>query len=95
MDRRYRPAAGLARLFRLAFDVGRVQKLRGVGRGNWILCQITSNLYGDVQAILLEDMSFVVGALRIASYACPGKLFTANRTLMVTEVGRLAAGSLR
>jgi mRNA interferase MazF len=62
-----------------------------VGRGDWILCQITSNPYGDTRAILLEDTSFAVGALRVASYARPGKLFTANSALMVTQVGTLKA----
>ena len=65
--------------------------LADVGRGDWILCQITSKPYGDTRAILLEDASFAVGALRVVSYARPGKLFTANSTLMVTPVGTLKA----
>ena len=40
---------------------------------------------------MLEDASFAVGALRVVSYACPGKLFTAHSTLMVTQVGTLKA----
>ena len=66
--------------------------LADVGRGDWILCQITSNPYGDTHAILLEDASFAVGALRVVSYARPGKLFTAHSTLMVMQVGTLKAG---
>jgi len=62
-----------------------------VGRGDWILCQITSNPYGDSRAVMLEDASFAVGALRVVSYARPGKLFTAHSTLMVTQVGTLHA----
>jgi len=65
--------------------------LADVGRGDWILCQITSNPYGDTRAIMLEDASFAVGALRVVSYARPGELFTANSTLMVTQVGTLQA----
>src|SRR5712691_8831813 len=61
--------------------------LADVGRGDWILCQITSNPYGDTRAILLEDASFAAGGLRVVSYARPGKLFTAHSTLMVTQVG--------
>jgi len=63
--------------------------LADAGRGDWILCQITSNPYGDARAILLVDASFATGSLRIASYARPGKLFTANRDLMVAQVGSL------
>ena len=52
---------------------------------------MTSNPYGDTRAILLEGASFAVGALRVVSYARPGKLFTAHSTLMVTQVGTLKA----
>jgi len=58
-------------------------------RGDWILCQITSNPYGDNRAIELADSSFAAGSLRVTSYARPGKLFTANRDLMVAQVGSL------
>lgn len=61
------------------------------GRGDWILCQVTSNPYGDVQAIKLTDVSFATGSLRTTSYARPGKLFTANRDLMTAQVGMLKA----
>lgn len=63
--------------------------LAAAGRGDWILCQITSNPYGDAQAIMLETTSFATGALRAVSYARPGKLFTANRDLIVAQVGNL------
>lgn len=63
--------------------------LAEVGRGDWILCQITSNPYGDVRAIELGTASFVTGSLQVTSYARPGKLFTANRSLMTAQVGQL------
>jgi len=91
------PAAGTVVLVSFPFSDWPQAKLRpavvlaDVGRGDWILCQITSNPYGDTRAILLEDTSFAVGALRVASYARPGKLFTANSALMVTQVGTLKA----
>jgi mRNA interferase MazF len=69
--------------------------LADVGRGDWILCQITSNPYGDTRAIMLENTSFAVGTLRVVSYARPGKLFTANSTLIVTQVGTLKAVSFQ
>src|SRR2546421_7632752 len=65
--------------------------LADVGRRDWILCHITSNPYGDTRAIMLEEASFAVGALRVGSYARPGNLFTAHSTRMVTQVGTLKA----
>ena len=35
--------------------------LADVSRGDWILCQVTSNPYGDNQAIMLTDASFARG----------------------------------
>jgi mRNA interferase MazF len=63
--------------------------LAHAGKDDWILCQVTSNPYGDPRAIVLADDSFRTGSLRVTSYARPGKLFTANRTLMTTEAGNL------
>jgi mRNA interferase MazF len=56
--------------------------LAGVGRGDWILCQVTSNPYGDPLAIPLGEESFEEGSLEIDSFARPGKLFTASVKLM-------------
>jgi mRNA interferase MazF len=63
--------------------------LADVGRDDWILCQITSKPYGDTHAIVLTEESFATGSLRVTSYARPGKLFTANRDLMVDQIGAL------
>ncbi len=63
--------------------------LAAVGRGDWILCQITSKPYSDENAIELTDASFTTGSLRVTSYARPGTLFTASRDLIVEEVGAL------
>jgi PemK-like, MazF-like toxin of type II toxin-antitoxin system len=63
--------------------------LADAGRGDWILCQVTSNPYGDSRAVQLPPASFASGSLRSDSYARPGKLFTASRDLMVAEVGTL------
>jgi len=65
--------------------------LANAGRGDWILCQVTSKPYGDARAIMLVDAGFATGSLRVTSYARPGKLFTANRSLMVAQVGNLKA----
>lgn len=69
--------------------------LAGAGRGDWILCQVTSQPYGDPRAIKLEDNGFATGSLRVVSYARPSKLFTANRDLIVSEVATLKSQSLK
>ena len=69
--------------------------LANSGRGDWILCQVTSNPYGDESAIEMTDASFDSGALLITSYARPGKLFTANQELMVKLVGNLNSDALK
>lgn len=63
--------------------------LAEVGRGDRLLCQITSNPYGDISAVPLDEAAFARGSLRVASYARPGKLFTASDDLVVAEVGAL------
>ena len=63
--------------------------LADAGRGDWILCQITSKPYADLRAIELTEESFVSGSLQLTSYARPGKLFTANFELIARESGIL------
>ncbi len=63
--------------------------LASSGRSDWILCQITSNAYADARAVLLDNGSFSFGSLRTVSYARPGKLFTANVSLISSEIGIL------
>ena len=69
--------------------------LAGAGRGDWILCQITSKSYADAHALELANTDFQQGSLRQLSYARPAKLFTAHESLFISEVGRLTAGSLK
>lgn len=89
------PAAGKVVLVPFPFSDLSQSKLRpaivlaDAGREDWILCQVTSKPYGDAQAILLNDSGFESGSLRVESYMRPGKLFTAHRTLIVSEAGRL------
>jgi mRNA interferase MazF len=63
--------------------------LAAVGRGDWILCQIKRKPYGEPRCIRLTDDDFQAGSLRLTSYVRPGKLFTANRTLIARQVGVL------
>jgi mRNA interferase MazF len=69
--------------------------LADVGRGDCILCQVTSRPYGDATAIELDDAAFASGSLRVISYARPSKLFTANQNLITYQVGNLKTDVLR
>jgi len=95
------PAAGAVVLVRFPFSDLSQTKLRpavglaDAGRGDWILCQVTSKPYGDSGAIRLEDTGFSAGSsLQVPRYARPGKL-TANRDLIVSEVATLKPASLK
>jgi mRNA interferase MazF len=68
--------------------------LADAGRGDWILCQVTSNAYSDARAVELKDSDFEQGGLQLVSYARPAKLFTAHRSLFVSQVGELRAESI-
>lgn len=63
--------------------------LANAGRGDWILCQITSKSYADDQAIELTASDFSSGSLIAVSYARPGKLFTASTGIMTRSIGEL------
>jgi mRNA interferase MazF len=63
--------------------------LAEAGRGDWIACQITSNPYSDARAVEITSADFIAGSLQRASYARPGKLFTAHETLFASVAGTL------
>jgi len=63
--------------------------LAQAGRGDWILCQITSKPYGDSNAIPVNAPDFTVGSLNLSSFARPGKLFTAHSSLIANQIGAL------
>jgi mRNA interferase MazF len=95
------PAAGTVILIPFPFSDLSQAKLRPAviladsGRGDWILCQVTSNPYGDVNAIEMKDDCFDSGSMRVISYARPGKLFTANQDLMISQVATLKSASFK
>lgn len=95
------PSAGAVVLVSFPFSDLSEAKLRpavvlaAAGRGDWVLCQITSNAYSDSRAIALTASSFDSGPLNMVSYARPGKLFTANRALMVAQIGISVDNALR
>ncbi len=88
-------AAGHVVLVRFPFSDLTASKLRpavvlaGAGRGDWILCQVSSNAYGDNRAIALGAADFSSGSLRRDSFARPGKLFTAHTSLFAKKAGEL------
>jgi mRNA interferase MazF len=63
--------------------------LADAGRGDWILCQVTSNPYSGALDVAVTANDLSSGSLRSISYARPGKLFTASQGLMVARVGTL------
>jgi len=68
--------------------------LAAAGRDDWVLCQITSSTYGDPLAVPLDAPDFTSGGLLVASFARPGKLFTAHAGLLVRAVGVLTPAAV-
>jgi mRNA interferase MazF len=93
------PAVGAIVLVRFPFSDLSQAKLRpavclaDAGRGDFVLCQITSNTYGDPAAVPIRKADFATGSLKVASFARPGKLFTANVGLITRTVGQLKPAS--
>lgn len=91
------PGAGRVVLVRFPFSDLSSSKLRPAvmlahaGGPDWVLCQITSNPYGDPAAISVTASSFAVGSLDRDSFARPGKLFTAAESIVVRQAGTLTA----
>ena len=69
--------------------------LASAGGTDWVLCQVTSTPYGDPKARPLEAASFAEGGLPRQSFARPGKLFTANESIVVRRAGELNPEALR
>ena len=94
------PSAGQVILILFPFSDLSQSKLRpavclaDAGRGDWVLCQVTSSPYGDPSAVPLSAADFTTGGLQVASFARPGKLFTASAALMVKSVGTLSPAAL-
>ena len=95
------PSAGAVILVPFPFSDLSQSKLRpavvlaNAGKRDYVLCQITSNIYSDSRAIEIKHSSFASGSLRVVSYARPSKLFTANRNLVVAQIGTLKDNALK
>ena len=80
---------GLVVVLRFPFSDLSSSKLRpavvlaNAGGTDWVLCQITSNPYGDPKALVLGAKSFASGGLSRDSFVRPGKLFTASEVIVV------------
>ncbi len=94
------PANGAVVLVRFPFSDLSNTKVRpaivlaDAGRGDWALCQVTSQPYTDPTAIEITYSDFTSGSLKKTSYARPGKLFTANAAIITKRVGDLQNAKL-
>ena len=94
------PAAGAVVLVRFPFSDLSRSKLRpavvlaDAGRGDAVLCQVTSKSYGDERAVTIVASDLATGSLRVTSFARPGKIFTANEAIITTTVGSLMPETL-
>jgi mRNA interferase MazF len=68
--------------------------LADAGRNDWILCQVTSQFYGDPLAVKITNSDLANGSFRKDSFARPGKLFTANAGIMQRQIGELKDAKL-
>ena len=73
------PAKGAVVLVRFPFsDLSRTKLrpavvLADAGRGDRVLCQVTSKPYGDAAAVVLDDTAFASGSLRVTQLRPTGK----------------------
>ncbi|MCZ2392221.1 MAG: type II toxin-antitoxin system PemK/MazF family toxin [Anaerolineales bacterium] len=64
--------------------------MANAGRGDWLLCQVTSNPYSDPNAIRITNDELQTGTLTSTiSFARPIKLFTANESIVDKRVAIL------
>ena len=94
------PANGAVVLVRFPFSDLSNTKVRpaivlaDAERGDWVLCQVTSQPYTDPTAVEITSADFTSGLLKKTSYARPGKLFTANALIMTKHIGDLESAKL-
>jgi mRNA interferase MazF len=60
------------------------------GRGDFLLCQITSKQYDVLHALSLKELYFVSGGIKRDILIRGAKLFTANEALIFGVAGHLA-----
>jgi mRNA interferase MazF len=88
--------AALRRLFhgRLASTNSYFSRWPEVGRGDFLICQITSKQYGDLHVLPLNESDFVSGGIKRDSFIRVFKLFTGSEALILGVAGQLTHSKL-
>ena len=68
--------------------------LAEVGRGDLLLCQITSKQYDDLHALPLYESDFLYGGIKRNSFIRGAKLFTGSNALILEVAGHLTHSKL-
>lgn len=63
--------------------------LARLAKDDFILCQITSRSYADPDAVEVRHEDFCEGRLIHLSFIRPGKIFTANQSIVESRVARV------
>ncbi|MBU0557968.1 MAG: type II toxin-antitoxin system PemK/MazF family toxin [Bacteroidetes bacterium] len=89
------PSKGTIVLIRFPFSDLSRSKLRpalvvaSTDKNDFILCQITSKDYGDSKSVKLVEADFETGSLQKVSFVRYTKIFTANNSIISSELGNL------
>jgi mRNA interferase MazF len=59
-----------------------------------IVCQITSKAKSDSPALPLETRDFISGGLPVDSFIRPNKIFTADKSLILSTAGHLCENKI-
>ena len=68
--------------------------LAEAGRGDFLLCQITSKQYGDLHALPLCESDFASGSISRDSFIRVAKIFTGSEALILGVAGHLTHSKL-
>lgn len=68
--------------------------LAEASKNDFILCQITSKQYGDDKTVVLQTNDMRDGSLHKLSYIRYTKIFTANKSIIVSDIGKIKDNKL-
>jgi len=63
-------------------------------KNDFILCQITSKRYGDDKSVELQTNNMRNGSLHKLSYVRYTKIFTANKSIIFSDIGKIKDNKL-
>jgi len=63
-------------------------------KNDFLLCQITSKRYGDDKSVELQTNDMRNGSLHKLSYVRYTKIFTANKSIIVSDIGKIKDNKL-